>query len=108
MAVSHLFRDMIFVKAGRLQIYGLCKEIHINAKICNLSLWDPKEIRNRHIYNVFVCVFVYVYACGYEYTYVYAYVYVHAYVYTHMCMHAYMYMIMHVHTHVYVYEYMFI
>ena len=50
MAVSHLFRDMMFVKAGRLQINGLHKEIHINAKICNLSFWDPKEIRNRHIY----------------------------------------------------------
>ena len=58
MAVSHLFRDMIFVKVGRLQINGLYTEIHIHVKICNLPFGDPKEIRNRHIHTGHSFLFV--------------------------------------------------
>ena len=37
MAVSHLFRDMIFLREVRSQMFGLYKEKHINAKICDLT-----------------------------------------------------------------------
>ena len=50
MAISRLFRDIIFVRAGRLQINGLYRKLHINARICNLCFWDAEQMRNRHIF----------------------------------------------------------
>ena len=35
-----LFRDIIIVRALRSQLNGLYKEIHINAKSCDLPFWD--------------------------------------------------------------------
>ena len=45
-----MFRDIVFVRAGRLQIHGPYREIHINARICDLAFRDTKQTRNRHIY----------------------------------------------------------
>ena len=38
MAISHLFRDMTFVRAGRSQLYGSYEEVHINGRSCDLPL----------------------------------------------------------------------
>ena len=54
MAVSHLFRDLIFVKAGRLQILAfICVSLY-NPLIRNLSAFTKIMSRNKRETTIYI------------------------------------------------------